>query len=95
MAVRAARATIFVEDGLRRTFVFDGLVDQNVYDVDCDAHALPEPAFATARIARRTVEIYLHLVCPYFPADGLKRSLSMVPLKYRNADLPSKSLEEK
>ena len=95
MAVRVARATILVEDGLRKTFIFDGLVDKNIYDVDCDAHALPEPELLTSWIGGRTFEIYRHDAGPYFGADGLKRSPSLVPLKYRNADLPSKSLEEK
>lgn len=75
--------SLLVEDGLWKTSVHTGLVGQNIYDVNFDARAWPEREFTTARITRRTVEIYLRVFGPRFGVDGLERSLSMAALKYR------------
>jgi hypothetical protein len=74
-------APILVERGLWKTSVAVGLY---VYDVNFNARAWPEPDLTTARLERRTVDIYLHVFGPSFGADGLERTIPMAALRYRN-----------
>ena len=79
------QAPMLVEDGLWKTTVPTGLVDQYPYDVNFDARAFEEPRFTTARLQRRTVEIYLHAFGPHLGNYGLERTIHMAALKYRGA----------
>ena len=79
------QAPLLVEDGLWKTTVPTGLVDQYPYDVNFDARAFEEPRFTTARLQRRTVEIYLHAFGPHLGNYGLERTIRMAALKYRGA----------
>ena len=79
------QAPLLVEDGLWKTTVPAGIASQYPYDVNFDARAWPEPQFTTARIERRTVEIYLHAFGPYLGNYGLEQTLRMAALKYRGA----------
>ena len=79
------QAPMLVEDGLWKTTVPTGLVDQYPYDVNFDARAFEEPRFTTARLQRRTVEIYLHAFGPHLGNYGLERTIRMAALKYRGA----------
>ena len=76
---------LLVEDELWKTTVPAGLVDQYPYDVNFDARAWQEPHFTTARLERRTVEIYLHAFGPHLGNYGLERTVRMAALKYRGA----------
>ena len=79
------QAQLLVEDGVWKTTVPTGLVDQYPYDVNFDARAFEEPRFTTARLQRRTVEIYLHAFGPHLGNYGLERTIRMAALKYRGA----------
>ena len=79
------QAPLLVEDGLWKTTVPTGIASQYPYDVNFDARAWPEPQFTTARIERRTVEIYLHAFGPYLGNYGLEQTIRMAALKYRGA----------
>ena len=57
----------------------------NKCDVNFDARAFGEPRFITARLERRTVEIYLHAFGPHLGNYGLERTIRMAALKYRGA----------
>ena len=74
---------LLVEDGLWKTTVPTGIASQNPYDVNFDARAWPKPEFTTARIERRTVQIYLHAFGPGLGNYGLERTVRMAALKYR------------
>jgi len=76
---------LLVEDGLWKTTVVTGLAGQYPYDVNFDARAWEEPQFSTARIQRRTVEIYLHVFGNQLGNYGLETTLRMAALKYRSA----------
>lgn len=76
---------LFTEDGLWKTTIATGLAGQSPYDVNFNARAWPEPQFTTARIERRTVEVYLHAFGPYLGNYGLERTIRMAALKYRGA----------
>jgi len=76
---------LLVEDGLWKTTIATGLASQYAYDVNFDVRAWPEPEFTTARIERRTVEIYLHVFGPQLGNYGLERTTRMTALKYRDA----------
>jgi len=76
---------LLVEDGLWKTTIATGLAGQNPYDVNFDARAFEEPRFTTARIQRRTVEVYLHAFGPQLGNFGLERTIQMAALKYRGA----------
>lgn len=76
---------LLVENGLWKTTVPTGLVNQYPYDVNFDARAWEEPRYTTARIERRTVEIYLHAFGPHLGNYGLERTIRMAALKYRGA----------
>lgn len=80
------QAPLLVEDGLWKTTVSTGLVNQYPYDVNFNARAFEESQFTTARIERRTVEIYLHTFGPHLGNYGLERTIRMAALKYRNSD---------
>ena len=79
------RTPLLVEDGLWKTTIATGLAGHNTYDVNFDARAWEEPRYTTARIERRTVEIYLHAFGPHLGNYGLERTLRMAALKYRDA----------
>lgn len=79
------RTPLLVEDGLWKTTVPTGLASQSPYDVNFNARAWEEPQFTTARIERRTVEIYFHAFGPQLGNYGLERTLRMAALKYRGA----------
>jgi hypothetical protein len=68
-----------------KTTVSTGIASQYPYDVNFDARAWPERQFTTARIERRTVEVYLHAFGPGLGNYGLERTLRMAALKYRGA----------
>jgi hypothetical protein len=76
---------LMVEDGVWKTTVPTGIASQYPYDVNFDARAWPEPEFTTARIERRTVEIYLHAFGPHLGNYGLEQTIRMAALKYRDA----------
>ena len=76
---------LLVEDGLWKTTVPTGLASQYPYDVNFDARAWEEPQFSTARIQRRTAEIYLHAFGPELGNYGLETTIRMAALKYRGA----------
>ena len=76
---------LLVEDGLWKTTVPTGLASQYPYDVNFDARAWEEPQFSTARIQRRTAEIYLHAFGPHLGNYGLETTIRMAALKYRGA----------
>jgi len=79
------QAPLLVEDGLWKTTVPTGIASQYPYDVNFNARAWPEPQFTTARLERRTVEIYLHAFGPHLGNYGLERTIRMAALKYRGA----------
>jgi hypothetical protein len=79
------KTPLLVEDGLWKTTIATGLAGQSPYDVNFDARAWPESQFTTARIERRTVEVYLHAFGPGLGNWGLERTLTMAALKYRGA----------
>ena len=79
------RTSLLVEDGVWKTTVPTGLANQYPYDVNFDARAWEEPQFTTARIQRRTVEIYLHAFGPHLGNYGLERTIRIAALKYRGA----------
>jgi len=79
------QAPLLVEDGLWKTTVPTGIASQHPYDVNFDARAFEEPRFTTARLQRRTVEIYLHAFGPHLGNYGLERTIRMAALKYRGA----------
>ena len=76
---------LLIENGLWKTTIATGLIGPSPYDVNFDARAWQEPQFTTARIERRTVEIYLHVFGPELGNYGLERILRMAALKYRGA----------
>jgi len=76
---------LLVEDGLWKTTVSTGLAGLRPFDVNFDARAWPDPDLTTARIERRTVELYIHAFGPSLGYGGLKRTIPMVALKYRGA----------
>ncbi|NKI33915.1 hypothetical protein HFP89_01890 [Wenzhouxiangella sp. XN79A] len=76
---------LLVEDGLWKTTITTGLAGQNPYDVNFDARAFEEPRFTTARLERRTVEVYLQAFGPGLGNWGLERTIRMAALKYRGA----------
>ena len=79
------RTPLLVEDGLWKTTISTGLAGQNPYDVNFDVRAFDEPRFTTARLERRTVEVYLQVFGPGLGNWGLERTLTMAALKYRGA----------
>jgi hypothetical protein len=77
------KTPLLVEDGLWKTTIATGLAGQSPYDVNFDARDWPEPQFTTARIERRTVEVYLHAFGLQLENYGLERTIRMAALKYR------------
>jgi hypothetical protein len=79
------RIPLLAESGLWKTTVYSGLAGLHSHDVNFDARAWPEPGLTTARLERRSVEVYIHAFGPGLGAYGLERSLRLIALKYRDA----------
>jgi hypothetical protein len=79
------RIPLLAENGFWKTTVYSGLAGLLAYDVNFDARAWPEPDLATARLERRSVQVYLQVFGPGLGAWGLERSLRLIALKYRGA----------
>jgi hypothetical protein len=79
------RIPLLAEGGLWKTTVYSGMAGLRPYDINFDARAWPEPELTTARLERRSVEVYIHAFGPGLGAYGLERSLRLIALKYRGA----------
>lgn len=79
------RIPLLAEDGLWKTTVYSGMAGLRPYDINFDARAWPEPNLTTARLERRSVQVYIHAFGPGLGAHGLERSLRLIALKYRGA----------
>jgi hypothetical protein len=76
---------LLVENGLRKTTIATGLADQSPYDVNFDARGFDEPHFTTARLERRTAEVYLQVLGSALGNSVLEQTLTMAALKYGGA----------